>query len=174
MKAISINSTNLIKVLLTDLLIFALFYFIPALSHLTAIPLYFAEPMRIFLFASYFLSANKWNNYFIAVSLPLFSVFVSGHPVFLKGVLMSLELLSNIIILALLFRQFKWNLFVSLIVSIVVSKTIYYIGKSAFIHLGLLKMSLVSAPLSIQILATAGLSIFFFVVYLISNQKETA
>ena len=87
-------SKNSITFLL-DFILILFIYFTPALSHLFAFPIYYLDPMKIALvFAIIFTS--KRNTFLIAITLPLFSYFVSAHPQFIKAILISAELLVNL------------------------------------------------------------------------------
>lgn len=163
------------RLLLVDLFAFLIIYFVPTFSHWLAFPLYILEPMRIMLLFVYFTSRNHNNALLIALTIPLFSMMVSGHPVFYKSILISMELFLNILFLGFLLEKIKLNSLVSIFLSIIFSKIIYYALKYLLIALGLFEGNLVSTKFSIQLGVTAGLSIFFFLFnYLLKKNKQHA
>jgi hypothetical protein len=94
------------------------------------------EPMRIVLFFS-LLYSNKYNQYFLALLLPIISFAVSGHPPLVKTIIIILELGFNVYLLNLFIGK-KINLFLSIFISTVISKILYYIIK-LFIYSYILK-----------------------------------
>ena len=64
---------------LIDSALLAALYFLPSLSHVTALPLYMLEPMRVALIIA-LLFTNRTNAYFIAFTIPLASAVITGHP----------------------------------------------------------------------------------------------
>jgi hypothetical protein len=163
------------RLLLADLFAFLIIYLVPTFSHWLAFPLYILEPMRIMLLFVYFTSRSHNNALLIALTIPLFSMMVSGHPVFYKSILISMELFLNILILNYLIKRIKLNSLVCIFISIVFSKVIYYGLKYLLIAIGLFDGNLVSTKFSIQLGVTAGLSIFFFLFNsLVQKNKQRA
>lgn len=140
---------------LLDINALALIYFVPALSHLLSVPLYLIEPMRLMLVLA-IVHTNRNNAYLIALTLPVFSFLVSGHPVLLKMMLMSAELMLNVFLFYFLLNRTK-RIFPSILLSIIISKMAYYGLKYLLISLSLLQMELVSTSLLIQ----AGTTLVF-------------
>lgn len=163
---------NVYKIALVDLGAILAIYFLPSVSHLLPFPMYFAEPMRIITIAVYFLSKNHKNSLLIALTLPLFSMMFSGHPIPLKASLISIELLMNVFMLDIFIRYFKWKVFIALSVSILASKVVYYFLKYMIIQFGFLQGSLVSIPLYIQLISLIITSLVFFVFLYPKNRKE--
>jgi len=97
----------------------------PAASHLTGIPFYFLEPMRIMLAFALIFSSHT-NSFIIALALPLFSFLVSGHPFPLKMGIIMAELLLNAWIFTMLYQKFN-RAFVSMFSAIVLSKIFCYL-----------------------------------------------
>lgn len=154
------------KTVMIDFTALALIYFIPAISHLTSFPVYLIEPMRIAVIFAV-LHTNKNNAIFLAISIPLFSFFISSHPVMLKSVLIIIELIINILLFSLLVK--KTNIFVSMFLSILVAKIIYYALKFGLIQFNLLDGDLLSTPIIFQWLLALLLSIYAVVL---SNKNE--
>ena len=145
-----VANIKLQRIFLSDVLIFGLIYLIPTISHLLAFPLYLLDPMRLAILGSAFFMSEKWNAYLLALTLPLFSYFVGGHPVVWKSIIIGVELTANLIILSVLEREIGQT-FVTILLSIVVSKVEYYALKYGLITLGLLERELLATELVWQI-----------------------
>lgn len=143
-----------------DFLWLVIIYLLPTISHWCSMPLYILEPMRLALFTTLLLTNNKTNSYILAISLPLFSFFVGGHPVFLKSILMAVELLVNVWLFWNI-KERNVNMAIAAFSSIVLSKLLYYLAKFLLISAGVLQMSMVSTPIWIQIVITVVLSSLF-------------
>ncbi len=161
----SIASKQSIINILLDILALAFIYFVPAISHLVSLPVYFIEPMRLMLILA-LVHTNRQNAYILALSLPLFSFLVSAHPVLPKMFLIAFELSLNVFLFFLLVKKFK-NLFFPIFISIVGSKIIYYIIKFGLIQFSVLKSGLISTPILIQVVMT-----ILFSIYLMSFYKK--
>jgi hypothetical protein len=163
------NNTIALKtaslVIITDVLVLLLVYFIPALSHLSPFPLYYLDPMRVLLFAAYLISRNNGNALILAATIPIFSSLVTGHPVFYKSLLISFELLINLGCFIWMVRQLKWHPGVIFFIAAVVSKICYYLFKYIFLETGLLTGSLKATDLDIQLYTVTGLSLLFAFFY---------
>ncbi|NLJ06275.1 MAG: hypothetical protein GX437_01260 [Sphingobacteriales bacterium] len=138
-------------------------YFIPALSHLSGIPLYFAEPMRLVIILS-IIFTRPANAYLLAISLPLFSYSVAAHPVFLKSLIMSVELLLNVFLLYLFSKYIK-SLFSAALLSILMSKLFYYLLKYSLITFALLEGNLFSTPVGFQLVTLLVFSLLVFLFF---------
>lgn len=159
-----INSNSALyypRIIATDILVLGLVYFIPALSHLSPFPLYYLDPMRLLLFTGYLISRNNTNAYLLAVTIPLFSTLVAGHPPFYKAILIMVELLVNITLLHFLLTKTKWHVILALFVSIIASKIMYYACKYIFIRIGLIEPGLITTSLLVQFLIITGISLLF-------------
>ena len=158
-------SISLQNIILLDIAVLAFIYYVPAMVHGYSFPIYYCEPMRLSLFVSIFiLGENKKNTYFLALTLPIFSYMISGHPVAMKNVIMTVELLTNVFLLYYL-SNMRLNRFVSCFASIAVSKLLYYGMKYALIRAGILKTGVIDTPLAIQLVLTTILSFIFIITY---------
>lgn len=83
-----------LRSLVNDLLAIAVICLVPALSHMSGIPVYFIEPMRVMLVIA-MLASHRTNAYALAVILPLTSFLVSGHPEPVKMMIIMAELTLN-------------------------------------------------------------------------------
>jgi len=153
-KALSFSSAA--KTVLIDILILTALYFIPALSHMFAVPLYMLEPMRLALIASILLT-NKGNSIIIACTIPLFAYVVSSHPAFYKSLLIGVELLVNVFLFFAFEKKLR-NTFIAMAVSIIFAKVFYYMLKYVMLQAGLISGSLISTSLYIQLILVVVLS----------------
>ena len=157
----AVKTVKLETIVLWDLVIVGLFYMVPTLSHLTSIPFYRFEPMRCVLLLNLLLTGNKKNAYIMAVTLPLFSFFVGGHPVFAKALLMAAELSANIFLFDVFSRRIK-NTAAAMFLSILASKVFYYIIKFGIISAGILDGPMVATGLKTQLIVAVFLSVTFW------------
>lgn len=151
-----------IKTYLIDISLLLMIYFLPALSHMFAFPIYYLDPMRIAIVIA-LIHTSKKNAFIIALTLPLFSFIISSHPHFLKSFLLSAELVINIFLFFLLKEKIK-NVFTSLFISIIISKVIYYLLKFTFLSFGLFDDKLFSTPIYFQFGSAILLSIYVYVM----------
>ena len=156
-----VKTVKLETVVLWDLVIVGLFYMVPTLSHLTSLPLYRFEPMRCVLLFNLLLTGSKTNSYIMALSLPLFSFFVGGHPVFVKALLMAVELSANIFLFNLISSKVK-NTAGAMFIAIIASKALYYLIKFGVLALGLMEGPMVATGLFTQFIVAVVLSVSFW------------
>ena len=157
----STESLSLQKIVILDAIMIGVMYMVPTLTHWTMVPLYKFEPMRCVLLLNLLMTGNKMNAYIMAVTLPLFSFFVGGHPVFAKALLMAAELSANVFLLDKLSAKFK-NAAITMFLSILASKVFYYIVKLGIISIGLLEGPMVATGLLTQLIVAVVLSIAFW------------
>lgn len=156
-----------IRTVAVDFLALTVIYLLPTLSHLTGIPFYYLEPMRIVVLLS-LLFTNRWNSLLLAITIPLFSFLIASHPAIFKVLLVTIDLTVNILLFMFLTRRIKQT-FLALFLSIGISKIIYYLLKSAFIQFNLVDGALVTTSLYIQIILMVVLSI---VVAFLANRLK--
>ncbi len=162
-KALSIiDFKSNIKTYLIDFSLLLMIYFLPAISHLFAFPVYYLDPMRIALVVA-LIHTSKKNAFIIALTLPLFSFLISSHPQIIKSFLLSAELVINLGLFFLLKDKLK-NVFTSLFLSILISKAIYYLLKFTFISFALLNDKLFSTPFYFQLISAVLLSTYIYLV----------
>ena len=153
-----INYKKEIKIIAFDFVAMMFIYFIPPLSHLVSFPIYYFEPMRIMLILS-FIYTSKNNSILIAISLPFFTLLISGHPSFYKTILIAFELTLNALLFHYFFKKIS-NLFVLTMLSIIFSKIFYYSGKYLLIYILIINTGLISTPIFLQIFTSILLSIY--------------
>lgn len=163
--------TKALNLGLTDAGAILLIFLVPALSHLTAVPFYLADPMRLAVLGALLVTRNWKNSLALAVALPLVSFAISGHPVFPKCLVIAAELSVNVLLFAWLAgRALKASSSAGLIglaafASILVSKLFYYGLKALVLSAGLLQMDLVATALWIQLIVALVISIAFGFLY---------
>jgi hypothetical protein len=96
----------------------------PAFAHFASIPVYMIEPMRLMLVLA-LVHTNRMNAWVLAAILPLFSYLVSGHPVPLKMIVITIELLANTGLFFLLVRR-RVSPFFAMLFAISSSKVFCY------------------------------------------------
>lgn len=155
------------KSLIFDAIGLVVIYFIPALSHLFSLPIYLIEPMRLMLILA-IAHTSKRNAIIIALTLPLFSYFISGHPIPPKALIMAVELMLNVLLFYYFARRIK-NYFGAMIMSVLASKVVYYIMKYGIIYYGIIESGLFSTPVYLQLILTVVYSSYLFIVF---SRKE--
>ena len=99
----SVVSKQNTKNIILDIFALAFIYFVPSISHLLNLPIYYIEPMRLMLILA-LVHSSKQNAYILALTLPLFSFLVSAHPVLPKMFLISFELCLNVFLFFILVK----------------------------------------------------------------------
>ena len=148
---------------LIDVALLAALYFLPSLSHVTALPLYMLEPMRVALIIA-LLFTNRANAYFIAFTIPLASAMITGHPTPFKALLMGIEFSILVACYGYLVQIVRIPAFAALTAAILVGKVVYYSMKYAALGAGFLTGSLISTPLQIQLMLAVGTAAVFGLV----------
>ena len=156
------TSAKLLKIYLLDFMAITFIYFLPALSHLTSLPLYLIDPMRIAVLFC-LIHTNRKNAFLIAITLPIFSLIVSSHPAVFKTILIAAELVINLFLFYFLIK--KMNVFFAMFLSIMFSKILYYSGKYLFLQMGLVDGKLISTSLIIQLVVMIGLSLYAAIIF---------
>jgi len=149
-----------LKTILFDILAVLTIYFIPVLSHLTALPIYYFEPMRILLIVA-LIHTSRSNAVILALTLPVFSFVVSAHPSLLKTGLITSELLLNVFFFFWLSSKIK-DRYLNVMLSIIASKIVYYLLKYILISASALSMGLISTPFYFQLIVTLLLTLYVF------------
>lgn len=148
---------------LTDAAALLFIYLVPTLSHLTAVPFYLIDPMRLAVLGGLLATKNWKNALVLAVTLPLFSSAIGMHPVFSKCLLIAVELAANVLLFVWLARIL--NAGIAAFISIMCSKLLYYGLKAAVLYAGLLQMELISTGLWIQFAVAVLISVAFALLW---------
>lgn len=164
------NTKTVSKSMIFDLVGISFIYFLPAMSHLFALPLYYLDPMRLMLILA-MVHTNRTNTIVLGITLPLVSFLITSHPVFLKAGIISMELAANIFLFYWLTRK-NYHVLLSAAISIIGSKLFYYLIKDLCINFGLLDSPLITTPISFQLTITLLLSIYMWYVIIRNKQRE--
>jgi hypothetical protein len=156
-KTLDLNfDKSIINTYIIDFVLLIFIYLAPVLSHLFVFPVYYLDPMRIAIVFGLLFTSKK-NVIILALTLPIFSFIISTHPQIYKSFLLTAELLMNIGLFFWLLKKLE-NVFTSFLLSVIISKAIYYSAKFAFIRIDLINDSLFSTPFYFQILVAVILS----------------
>lgn len=164
MDSASIRMGNSTRLIIIDIVFVCFLYLVPIISHVASFPLYLCDPMRLSVLGSYLMLRNKTNSLFLAVTLPLFSYFVTGHPIFIKNIIISIELTINLVLLFSMLNRMR-NVFAAVILSIGISKLLYYAIKYVLIYINLLQTAIIDTAIWVQVIVTfvfAGVFHYFY------------
>jgi len=151
------------NVLMIDVVLLTALFLLPSFSHLTALPLYKLEPMRIALIVALLFTHRK-NAYLIAFTIPLASAWITGHPPPLKAVLMGIEFSVLVTGYTYLVRNDHIPAFFALAAGILLGKSVYYSMKFMALSAGWLGGNLVTTPVRTQLLLGLGTAAVFALV----------
>jgi hypothetical protein len=157
----SLRTRDFRKGLLLDIAALAVVYFTPAIGELIHLPFYMIEPMRLMVILS-IAHSSPANSYLLALTLSFFSWAVSGHPEFFKMLVMTAELTSNVFLFYYLFKKID-SVFLSAIISIIVSKVICYGLYLVFFSMMFLREEADPAFLIAQVITTLVFSFYVFI-----------
>ena len=166
----SIHTRDVIKGLLLDIVALVVVYFTPKIGQLVHLPFYMVEPMRLMVVLS-IAHSSRANSYLLALSLPLFSWAVSGHPELFKMLVMTGEITINVFLFYYLVRK-NDSVFLSMIISIVVSKVLCYIFYFVFFSMMFIREEAEPSFLIAQIISTLVFSFYIFFVLRKKSQTE--
>ena len=153
------------KVLIGDALLLSAACLIPAMCHLTALPINQLDPMRWLLLGGLLLgNRNRCmtaNGLLMAVALPLVSCLIVGMPTLAKALLMVVELGVNVTLLSFFMDSFgrsRKAIFGAMALAIVGAKIVYYWLKSLMLASGLLAGTLFSTSVVLQLVLVVALA----------------
>ena len=153
---------NKLRVIVFDLIALSVIYLIPTFSHIINFPIYYIDPMRLMVFLV-IVHTDRKNSYLIAATLPLVSFLASSHPVLIKSLTMSVELLFNVWLFYELSKLFK-NKFIPASLSIIFSKIVYYVIKYFLVSASLISTNIISTPVYFQIAVLLFISFYAFIM----------
>ena len=107
-----------------DVLLTGVAVLVPALSHVTGVPLYRLNPMLALLLAGVLVSKDWRNGLLLAVLMPLVSCLVVGMPAAPKMVCMMAELATVATLFGWLSR--RWSVLPAVLTAAVAAKAVYY------------------------------------------------
>jgi hypothetical protein len=143
-----------------DIVLISIAYILPVLAHRAAFPLYRLEPVRAVVLVGLLWTANRKNAVLLALTVPLFTFWLAGHPVMPKGLLIAAELLVNVLFFVWMERKVR-SLFLCMLFSILVSKAVYYLLKWLLVSSLLPAQPLVGTGLGVQLAVAVGMSLCF-------------
>ena len=168
--SINLRSKATVSAVIFDLLALLFIYFIPTLSHMLNVPVYFIEPMRIALVIA-MLHTTKRNAYILALTLPIFSFLISAHPIVPKMLLITAELSLNVFLFFFLVKRLN-SAPLAILSSIILSKGFYYLVKFVLISSAVMATGLVGIPLIAQLIMTLIFTAYCWAFYKRSTSKE--
>ena len=158
----SIHTWNVIKGILLDIVALVVVYFTPKIGQLLHFPFYMVEPMRLMVVLS-IAHSSRTNSYLLALTLSLFSWAVSGHPEFYKMLVMTGEITINVFLFYYLIRKSD-SVFLSMIISIIISKVLCYVFYLAFFSMMFIREETEPSFLIAQVISTFVFSFYIFFV----------
>lgn len=147
------QTSKLARLLAVDAALLTAACLVPALSHLTALPLYHLNPMLLFLLGGMLLVQDRRNALLLAVLLPLGSMLAVGMPTPLKALCMMAELSAVVLISG----RFSVQGFGSMLLAIIGGKVVYYLLKALL----LAPAVLVSTPVLTQLIVAVAAAMLF-------------
>ena len=117
-------------------------------------------------------SRNKLNAYLLAATIPLFSSFVVSHPPIFKAALISIELTVNILVFMQFLKRSKFHVAISIFLSIIASKIVYYILKFVLINFGFIEGDLITTSLIIQLIIIILVTTLFSVIWIYNRSRN--
>lgn len=139
--------------------------FLGNISQFFGFPVYNLDPMRMMVVIAIAFTP-RWNTYLLALLLPIVSYYLGAHPHLMKSSLMIIELLINVSLFWFLLSKTRMTL-LSILLSILFAKAVYYTLKYVGIQQDWISGELVSTPFDLQVITTLAFSIFLFLVFLI-------
>lgn len=153
-----VQKQSLLNVVLIDSAIVLLACMVPAMSHLSALPLYQFNPMLWMMLLSMLLVHDRRNAFVMALLLPMVSCMVSGMPSLDKAICMVAELeVVAVMVAYVASRKSGWSLFGLTVAAVVAGKLVYYAAKALLIS----SVSLIGTPVAVQLLAAVAASALF-------------
>ena len=141
------NTKTIGRYAVLDVSLLAAACLIPALSHITALPLYMLNPMLALLLVGMLIGRDWRNALMMAILLPAVSCLLTGMPTAAKMLCMMAELVTVAAIFTWL--QHKWHTLPAILTAIIAGKAVFYIMKAIVIAPAML----VTTPWTIQLLA---------------------
>lgn len=163
----SLSRKLVVRTALLDLFAVALILLAPSIAHLFSFPVYMLEPMRVMIILSLAHSTRK-NSYLLALTLPIFSFLVSGHPELVKMLIITAELVLNVFLFYLLASRIR-NGFLSGLLSILTSKVFCYLAYLVFFSLAFVREE--AAPLFLLVQGATTLVFAGYLFMTFKNQK---
>jgi len=134
-------------------------------SHSIGLPLYKLNPMHwVIYLAILFRKPSVISIVILAFALPFTSLFLTGHPIVFKSVIMGVELSIYGIMFLSTIKYFKLTPVFAFAISQVIGRIIYYGLKYILIKVELIDSILVSTSIILQLVVFGILGIVLFLV----------
>ena len=159
------------RVVLVDAMVLLSFYMTIVFAHVLPFPLYQLDPMKILVLVTVMYS-TRWNSVTIAAVLPVLSFLSTGHPIFPKFLIMSMELMIFSWVMSFLIQK-QSGAVMTFISAILVSKLAYYAIKAGAIGFGVLNQQLVSTELWVQLQAIILLGVIYAMIQYFQNHHQS-
>jgi hypothetical protein len=138
---------------------------ITAGSHSIGLPLYKLNPMHwVIYFAILFRKPSVSSIIVLAFALPLTSNMITGHPMFIKSMIMGVELSIYGIVFLSAIKFFDLVPIFAYAISQVIGRFVYYVLKYVLIKVELIDGFLVSTSIILQIVVFVVLGIVLFLL----------
>ena len=157
---------NVRKSLILDIVALVVVFLTPEIGQYTHLPFWMIEPIRLMVVLS-IAHSTRANSYLLALVLPVFSWALTGHPEFIKMLVMTGEIAVNVFLFYLLIRQIN-SAFQSMIISIALSKILCYSIYLLFFSQMFIQEETEPAFLIAQLISTLVFSLY---VYWVSRKK---
>ncbi len=139
-------------------------------SHRIGVPLYKINPMHwVVYFVILFKKPSFSSIAILAFALPLTSNILTGHPLIIKSIIMSFELLIYGMIFSLLYNHVSKSIPFAYIVSQIVGHIIYFSLKYILIKIELMNSVMFTSSVIIQIIVFIILGLC---LQIISTQRQ--
>jgi hypothetical protein len=167
---LNVRHQSIPKAIIADIVIIFVFYLTIMFAHIFPFPIYMIDPMKIFILLS-LIFAGRNASLVAAIVLPLVSYVSTGHPIFPKYILISIELVVFVIILYNLKFSNSWGL-QKLLMAITLSKFTYYFLKYMVIEMNIIQPPLFSTSLRVQLEASILLVIVYLMMGFLMRQRS--
>lgn len=168
--SINLKSQETFRAIIFDVSALLFIFFVPAISHMLKLPVYFVEPMRLMLILM-LLHTTKRNAYVVALALPVFSFLISAHPVAPKMMLITAELVLNVFLFYFLVNKLK-SVPAAVLTSVIGSKAFYYLVKFGLINTAIISSGLVGIPIYMQVIMAFVFTGYAFITLKLKNDKR--
>ena len=149
-----------LRIAAIDAAIVTLALLLPTVLHALGAGVRFLEPMRLALLAAVIFVPERKNAYLVAVALPWISCAIVGMPVMWKAAMMSAELAINVFLLYKL-TDLKLHPGLAALLSIIVSKALYYVAKFLLIRFAVLPQTAVIENIPAIFISVILLTVLF-------------
>lgn len=158
----------IVRLAVSDALLIAALCLLLMLAHTVTFPFHIFEPMRLAVLVGLLWGASRKNALLLAVAVPFCTLFVSGLPAFPKCLLISVELLANMFFFIWSSGRMR-SVFLSMLLSILLSKAVYYMLKWILISTLFPAQPLIGTGFGVQLAVAVGTSLCFA---LLSSGRE--